>query len=128
MAEKHYRAHTRVTKFYYGIIIDGITADIVYRVEYLQESSVAMADDIEKEHGDNTVAELAYAHGDTSVTSQNHKIPMEDKKRLFGFEEQEGIVAKGSGDNPPYVAVVFAKTHEDGSKEYVGLPKGMFMP
>src|SRR5699024_3441859 len=71
--------------------------------------------------------ELAYSHGDTSVTSQFHKIPTEDKKRLFGFEEHEGIVAKGSGDNPPYVAVVFAKTHDDGSKEYVGLPEGMFM-
>src|SRR5699024_3501733 len=53
---------------------------------------------------------------------------MEDKKHFYGYEEQEGIVATGSGDNPPYVAVVFAKTHEDGSKEYVGLPKGMFMP
>src|SRR5699024_5460108 len=28
----------------------------------------------------------------------------------------------------PYVAVVFYKTHEDGSREYVGVPKGMFMP
>src|SRR5699024_4718778 len=77
---------------------------------------------------DNKVAELAYSHGDTSVTSQFHKIPMGDKKRLFGFEEQEGIVAKGSGDNTPYVAGICAKTHEDGTKEYVGLSKGMYMP
>lgn len=128
MAEKNYRAATGVTEFYYGIINDGITADKVYRVEYLQEISVEMEGELEKAHGDNKVAEIAYSQGDTSVSSQFHKIPMEDKKRLFGFDEQDGIVAKGSSDNPPYVAVIFAKTHEDGSKEYVGLPKGMFMP
>src|SRR5699024_458656 len=128
MAEKKYRAATGVSEFYYGIINDGITADKVYRVEYLQEISVEMEGELEKAHGDNKVAEIAYSQGDTSVSSQFHKVPMEDKKRLFGFEEQEGIVAKGSTDNPPYVAVIFARTHEDGSKEYVGLPKGMFMP
>lgn len=128
MAKKNYRASTGVDEFYYGIINDGTTADKVYRVEYLQEISIEKDGEIEKAYGDNKVAELAYSSGDTSVTSQFHKIPMEDKKRLFGYEEQDGIVATGSSDNPPYVAVVFAKTHEDGSKEYVGLPKGMFMP
>src|SRR5699024_3997084 len=116
MAEKKYRAANGVSEFYYGIINDGITADKVYRVEYLQEISVEMEGEHEKAHGDNKVAEIAYSQGDTSVSSQFHKVPMEDKKRLFGFEEQEGIVAKRSSDNTPYVAVIFAKTHEDGSK------------
>lgn len=128
MAKKNYKAATGVSEFYYGIVNDGTTADKVYRVEYLQEISVESDGELEKAYGDNQVAELAYAVGETTVTSQFHTIPLEDKKRLFGFEEQDGIMAKGSTDNPPYVAAVFAKTHEDGSKEYVGLPKGMFMP
>src|SRR5699024_11049520 len=101
MAEKNYRAATGVTEYYYGIINDGITADKVYRVEYLQEISVEIKGEIDKAHGDNKETELAYSQTDTSVTSKLHKLPMEDKNRLFGFEEQEGIVAKGSSDNPP---------------------------
>lgn len=126
--KKNYKAATGVSEFYYGIINDGITADKVYRVQFLQEISVESDGSVEKAYGDNQVAELAYAKGETTVTSQFHTIPMEDKKRLFGFEEKDGIMASGSSDHPPYVACVFAKTHEDGSREYVGLPKGMFMP
>src|SRR5699024_7655250 len=70
--------------------------------------------------------EMAVAGGDISVTSGFHRIPLEDKTRLLGWEEVDGLIGAGSEDNPPYVAVVFAKTFEDGSKEYVGLPKGLF--
>lgn len=128
MAEKKYRASTGISGFYYGIINDGTTAEEIHRVKFLQEISIEKEGDISEAYGDNTTAELAYSSGNTTVTSQFHKIPLEDKRRLFGWEEQGGITAVGSDDNPPYVAVVFYKTHEDGSREYVGLPKGMFMP
>lgn len=128
LAKKNYHASTGVSEFFYGIIGDGTTADKVYRVEFLQEIEVESDGEIEKAYGDNRTAELAFAGGDTTVTSKFHKIPMEDQKRLFGYEEQDGIMARGSNDVPPYVAAVFAKTYEDGSREYVGLPKGMFMP
>ncbi|MGY3718885.1 major tail protein, partial [Sutcliffiella cohnii] len=75
---------------------------------------------------DNKTAEMAVSSGDISVTSQFHKIPIEDKQQLLGLETVEGLTAIGSTDNPPYVAVIFAKTYEDGSREYVGLPKGLF--
>ena len=128
MAEKKYRASTGVSGFYYGIINDGTTADEIHRVKFLQEISVEKEGEIVEAYGDNTIAELAYSSGNTTVTSQFHKVPLEDKRRLYGWEEQGGVTAVGSEDNPPYVAVVFYKTHEDGSREYVGLPKGMFMP
>src|SRR5690606_8008891 len=64
----------------------------------------------------------------TSVTAAFHKVPEEDKAVLFGLEKSaSGVYAYSSADTPPYVAVMFTKTYEDGSKEYVGLPKGLFM-
>src|SRR5699024_6761268 len=98
-----------------------------HRVKFLQEISVEKEGEIVEAYGDNTIAELAYSSGNTTVTSQFHKVPLEDKRRLYGWEDKRGVTAVGSEDNSAYVAVVFYKTHEDGSREYVGLPKGMFM-
>lgn len=123
---KNYRAATGVDSFYYGVIDNGTTAETVERIKYLQEIEVEMEQDIERAYGDNKTAELAVSSGEITVTSQFHKLPIEDRQTLLGLEEDGGITSMGSTDNPPYVAVVFAKTYEDGSRQYVGLPKGMF--
>ncbi|WP_028392723.1 major tail protein [Bacillus cihuensis] len=125
--EKNYRAATGVDEFYYVVLDadDTVTGD-VERVKFLQNISVEMPQEIVRAYGDNTTAEMATSNGDISVSSQFHKIPIEDKQTLLGWETDEGISATGSQDSPPYVAVIFAKTYEDGSREYVGLPKGMF--
>lgn len=124
--EKNYRSSTGVDEFYYGDIGEGMVAAYIERVKFLQDINVEMPQEIVRAYGDNTTAEMAVSSGDVSVTSQFHKIPIEDKQKLLGWETVEGLTATGSKDNPPYVAVVFAKTFEDGSREYVGLPKGMF--
>ncbi|MEH7358383.1 major tail protein [Priestia megaterium] len=128
MAEekKNYHASTGVDEFYYGEVGDGTVASYIERVEYLQTIDVDMPQEITRAYGDNKTAEMAVSNGDIKVTSAFHKIPMEDKQRLLGLEVKEGITYMGSKDNPPYVATIFAKTYEDGSKEYVGLPKGLF--
>lgn len=127
MAEKNYKAATGVDEFYYAALDanDEVAGDIE-RVRYLQNISVEMPQEVVRAYGDNTTAEMATSNGDISISSQFHKIPIEDKRTLLGWETVDGISATGSQDNPPYVAVVFAKTFEDGSREYVGLPKGMF--
>ncbi|PWU68317.1 major tail protein [Gracilibacillus dipsosauri] len=125
--EKNYRASTGVDEFFYGEVGDGLTADAIERVKFLQNINVEMPQEIVRAYGDNTTAEMAVSSGNTSVTSQFHKIPLEDKTRLLGWEKSaDGLTGSGSSDNPPYVAVIFAKTYEDGHREYVGLPKGMF--
>ncbi len=124
--EKNYRASTGVDEFYYGEIGDGITATTIERVKFLQEITVEMPQEVVRAYGDNTTAEMAVSNGDISVNSTFHKIPIEDKQRLLGLETVEGLTAVGGTDKPPYVGVIFAKTFEDGSKEYVGLPKGIF--
>lgn len=128
MAEKIYRAATGVSEFYYGVLGEAnkIAAEAPERVRYLQNINVDMPQEIVRAYGDNTTAEMAVSNGDISVSSQFHTIPMEDKQALLGWETKEGITASGSTDASPYVAVIFAKTHEDGSREYVGLPKGLF--
>lgn len=126
---KNYRASTGVSEFYYAVLDESDVALLTpERIEYLQTINVASEQTPVRAYGDNTTAELAVSSGNTTVTSAFHKLPMEDRKALLGLEETTGgLAGYGSTDNPPYVACVFAKTHEDGSKEWVGLPKGMFM-
>lgn len=124
--EKNYRSSTGVDEFYYGEVGEGIVATSVERVQFLQNINVEMPQEIVRAYGDNTTAELAASNGNISVTAGFHKIPIEDKVKLLGWETVDGITGAGSQNTPPYVGVVFAKTYEDGSREYVGLPKGIF--
>jgi len=126
MADKNYRSSTGVTGFHYGVVGDGTTAESVERIKFLQNITVEMASEFVKAYGDNVTAEIATSNGDITVSGAFHKLPIEDKQVLLGMETVDGISAIGSTDNPPYVAVIFEKTHEDGSVEYVGLPKGKF--
>jgi phi13 family phage major tail protein len=126
MAEKNYKSSTGVDEFYYGVVGEGTVADTIERVKFLQNITVEMPQDITRAYGDNRTAEMAVSNGDITVSSAFHKIPIEDKQKLLGLEVAEGITAIGSTDNSPYVGVIFAKTFEDGSREYVGLPKGIF--
>lgn len=126
MAEKSYRSFTGLTEFYYKVHGEDVQKVTDQRIKYLQEISVSKDQDIEKAYGDNQVAEMAVANGTIEVEAGFHKLPLEDRVALFGLEKSEdGIVSVGN-DTPPYVAVMFAKTMEDGSREYVGLPKGLF--
>ncbi|MGD7021780.1 major tail protein [Rossellomorea vietnamensis] len=130
-ADKNYKASTGVDSFYYAPLDETEAAIItgsVERVKFLQNITVEMPQSIVRAAGDNKTAELAVASGNVSVTGAFHKLPIEDRKVLLGLESTaEGLHAHGSEDNPPYVACVFAKTHEDGSREWVGLSKGIFL-
>jgi len=130
MADKNYRSSTGVDEFYYGEIDEAtnvLAADAnIERVQYLQTINIEMPQEIVRAYGDNKTAEMATSSGDITVTSGFHKIPLEDKERLLGWEKVDGIYSVGSNDISPYVAVVFARTYENGDKEYVGLPKGLF--
>ena len=130
MTEKKYLSSTGVDEFYYGVLNAGETAIVAAapeRVEFLQDIEVAMSSEIVRAYGNNKVAELGVSQGGVGVSGNFHKIPQTDKDVLLGLETAGGLSAHGSEDNPPYVAVIFAKTYEDGSKEYVGLPKGKFL-
>ncbi len=128
--EKNYKSSTGVDEFYYGKIDESTnllaTDAVIERVRFLQTINIEMAQEIVRAYGDNKTAEMAVSSGDVGVTSGFHKIPLEDKTELLGWETVDGLIGAGTGDNPPYVGVIFAKTFEDGSREYVGLPKGMF--
>jgi len=126
---KQYRATTGVDEFYYATLDDSDAAvGEPERIEFLQNITVEMPQEPIRAYGDNRTAEIAVSNGNTSVTAAFHKLPLEDRNELLGLEvTAEGLSAYGSNDTPPYAACVFAKTHEDGSKEWVGLPKGIFM-
>jgi phi13 family phage major tail protein len=129
--QKKYKASTGVDEFTYAPLDEtgeNVIKGTPTRVEFLQEITVEMPQEPVRAYGDNKTAEIAVSSGNTSVTSSFHKVPEQDKHVLFGLEKSDdGLYAYGSTDTPPYVAVMFVKTYEDGSREYVGLPKGMFM-
>lgn len=129
MADKVYRSSTGVTEFYYAVLSEAdVAVGTPERIEYLQTITVEMPQEPVRAYGDNKTAEIAVSSGNTTVTSAFHKLPFEDRQVLLGLETSaDGLSSYGSTDNPPYVACVFAKTHEDGSKEWVGLPKGIFL-
>lgn len=121
---KNYKSFTGLTGFHYKAD-DGTVAE-VERVEYLQEIAVSKEQSIEKAYGDNVVAEMAVTNGTVELSATFHKLPIEDRAVIFGLETHEnGAVAVGN-NTPPDVAVMFTKTMEDGSAEYVGLPRGKF--
>ncbi|MDC7770336.1 phage tail protein [Priestia megaterium] len=124
--EKSYKSSTGVDEFWYGEVGDGKLASYIEHVKYLQTINVEMPQDITRAYGDNKTAEMAVSSGDITVTSGFHRIPVEDKQRILGLEVVDGITGMGSTDNPPYLGVIFAKTFENGMREYVGLPKGLF--
>lgn len=127
--EKRYSGKIGVTNFYYGVLDDNdqMVAVAPERIRYLQEASIEFTQEIARAYGDNEVAEIAVANGPLSVTTQFHTVPQEDQDVIFGAEVVEGISAYGGDDNPPYIAVVYEVTHNDGSASWLGLTKGKFM-
>lgn len=124
MAEKSYRSFTGLSGFKYKA--EGSTVNTVEDIDYIQEVSVSKEQSIEKAYGANKVAEMAVTNGTVELESTFHKLPLEDRQVLFGLTKSDNGVIGVGNDTPPYVAVMFEKTMEDGSVEYVGLPKGIF--
>jgi len=128
-AEKNYKSFTGLKEFYYGELNDddtGIKDATPERIEFLQNISIETTQEMSRAYGDNTVAEMAVSTGATTLTTTFHKLPIEDRVRLYGYEELNGLYGLSANPNPPYVACVFAKTSEDGGTEWIGFTKGIF--
>src|SRR5699024_670673 len=128
---KNYKSFTGLKEFYYGELDESdnkISGEEAERVEFLQEISVGVPQEIEKAYGDNTVAEIAVSTDSISLNTTFHTIPIEDRATIYGWggDEEEGYYLPES-PNPPYVACMFSRTSEDGGSEWLGFPKGKFM-
>ena len=128
---KNYKSFTGLKQFYYGELDESdnkISGEEAERVEFLQEISVEVPQEIEKAYGDNTVAEIAVSTDSISLSTTFHTIPIEDRATIYGWggDEEEGYYLPES-PNPPYVACMFSRTSEDGGSEWLGFPKGKFM-
>lgn len=125
--EKNYLSFTGLTDFYYGEL-DGnkIKSEEAERIKFLQNISISTDQTIEKAYGDNQVAEMAISTDVTNLTTQFHKLPIEDRVILYGWDEEGDIYGMSGNPTPPYVACMFSRTSEDGSKEHIGFTKGKF--
>lgn len=126
---KNTKAFTGLTDFYYGKLKDddsGISETAAIRIKFLQNITISTGQDIVKAYGDNTVAEMAMATDVTTLTTQFHTIPIEDRAVLYGFIQSDDLYGLPASPNPPYVACMLTKTREDGSTEHIGFAKGKF--
>ena len=130
MAEKNYKSFTGLKEFYYGTLSDDgasiINETAPERIKFLQNITIETPQEIVKAYGDNTVAEMAVSTDVTTLTTTFHKLPIEDRAKLYGYESINGMYGLSSDPNPPYVACVFARTAEDGGTEWLGFTKGIF--
>ena len=128
MAEKKYSGKIGVTNFYYAVLDDNdkIVGTEPERIRYLQQASIEFTQEISKAYGDNQVAEIAVSNGAVTVSTQFHTVPQVDQDIIFGSEVVDGISAYGGDDTPPYIAVVYEVSHNNGSSSWLGLTKGKF--
>lgn len=128
---KNYKQFTGIKEFYYGVLEDddsGIKEEKPERVEFLQNISVDNPSEISRAYGDNKVAQMAMSNGPTTLATTFHKLPLEDKAKLFGLKTIGPGLAFTPNRTSPLVACCFARTADDGGTEWLGFAKGMFMP
>lgn len=127
--EKNYLSFTGLTDFYYGVTKSddtGIEESEAERIKFLQNISISTGQDIQKAYGDNGVAEMAMSTDATQLTTQFHKLPIEDRTIIYGWETSGEMHGLSESPNPPYVSCMFSRTSEDGSSEHIGFTKGKF--
>ncbi len=127
MPEKTYKASINVNDFHYAVLdsTDKVV-DNIERVKFLKEITVEAQQEIAKAFGDGEVAEMATSNGPMTVSGSFHKIPQEDKDKIFGLKKIGKLSSYGPDSNPPYVAIVFTIEDQDGGKGWYGLAKGKF--
>lgn len=126
---KTYKAAISVNDFHYDTFENDEENELkkeIERVRFLQEISVEAQQEIVKAFGDGEVAEMGVSNGPMNVSGQFHKIPQEDKDRIFGLKKVGTLSAYGPDTNPPYIAIVFSVEGQDGTKGWYGLAKGKF--
>lgn len=127
--EKNYLSFTGLTDFYYGVTKSddkGIEESKAERIKFLQNISISTGQDIQKAYGDNGVAEMAMSTDATQLTTQFHKLPIEDRTIIYGWEKNGEMRGLSESPNPPYISCMFTRTSEDGSSEHIGFTKGKF--
>lgn len=127
--EKNYLSFTGLTDFYYGTTKSddtGINEEQAERIKFLQNINISTGQNIEKAYGDNGVAEMAMSTDATQLTTQFHKLPIEDRTIIYGWETNDDMHGLPESPNPPYVSCMFTRTSEDGSAEHIGFTKGKF--
>lgn len=127
--EKNYLSFTGLTDFYYGTTKandSGINEEQAERIKFLQNINISTPQEIVKAFGDNGVAEMAMSTDATQLTTQFHKIPIEDRTIIYGWETVDDMHGLSDNPNPPYVTCMFTRTMEDGSTEHIGFTKGKF--
>lgn len=127
--EKNYLSFTGLTDFYYGLTKSddsGIEEDEAERIKFLQNINVSTPQDIVTAPGDNQIAEIAVSTEAAQLTTQFHKLPIEDRTIIYGWETSDELIGVPGSPNPPYVTCMFTRTMEDGSTEHIGFAKGKF--
>lgn len=98
-------------------------------VDYLKEMSFEIGEELTRGYGSNKTAEVAKSGGEPTLNLTFHKLPMSVQEKILGLTKHKTnkkVFGATGAKKIVYVAVAFARTMEDGSKEWFGFAKGVF--
>lgn len=118
---------------YYALLSADTSTGVTYKSAPIQIPGAITANinpnsSIDSLFADDGPIEVAAATGEIELELVVADLPVATQATLLGhYVTTSGIVARGSADTPPWVAVGFKSLKSNGSYRYVWLVKGKFM-
>jgi phi13 family phage major tail protein len=98
-----------------------------FKIDNLHEIGISPTTGVVDYDGDNIVAISITYISEIEVTMTLADIPLHIQAILGGHSIDDGMVIESTDDQPPYVALGYQATKENGSSVFVWYFKGKFM-
>ncbi|WP_218697320.1 major tail protein [Mammaliicoccus sciuri] len=128
-----YNANTGLSEVWYATLEKesnaSVTLSKIDMIDYLKEMSFEIGEELTRGYGSNKTAEVAKSGGEPTLNLTFHKLPMSVQEKILGLTKHKTntkVFGATGTKKIVYVAVAFARTMEDGSKEWFGFAKGVF--
>lgn len=128
-----YNANTGLSEVWYATLEKesnaSVTLSKIDMIDYLKEMSFEIGEELTRGYGSNKTAEVAKSGGEPTLNLTFHKLPMSVQEKILGLTKHKKntkVFGATGTKKIVYVAVAFARTMEDGSKEWFGFAKGVF--
>lgn len=128
-----YNANTGLSEVWYAVLEEESNATVklspIDMIDYLKEMSFEIGEELTRGYGSNKTAEVAKSGGEPTLNLTFHKLPMSVQEKILGLTKHKTntkVFGATGTKKIVYVAVAFARTMEDGSKEWFGFAKGVF--
>lgn len=128
-----YNANTGLSEVWYSVLQSEagstVTLSEIDMIDYLKEMSFEVGEELTRGYGSNKTAEVAKSGGEPTLNLTFHKLPVSVQEKILGLTKHatnQKVYGMVGSKKIVYVALAFARTMEDGSKEWFGFAKGVF--